>query len=34
MKTIQRGAGHATIAQVGAYIEPLDGAADAAGELL
>lgn len=34
LKTIQKRSGHATIAQVGAYIEPLDGAADAAGELL
>ncbi|MDX2232285.1 MAG: tyrosine-type recombinase/integrase [Leptolyngbyaceae cyanobacterium bins.349] len=34
LKTIQKRSGHATIAQVGAYIEDLDGAADAAGELL
>ncbi len=34
LKTIQKRSGHATIAQVGAYIEPLDGAADAAGEML
>ncbi|MDX2244550.1 MAG: tyrosine-type recombinase/integrase [Leptolyngbyaceae cyanobacterium bins.302] len=34
LKTIQKRSGHATISQVGAYIEELDGAVDAAGELL
>lgn len=34
LKTIQKRSGHATIAQVGAYIEDLDSAANAAGELL
>ena len=34
LKTIQQRSGHASIANVGIYIQGLDGAADTAGELL
>lgn len=34
LKTIQQRSGHASIANVGLYIEAIDGAADAAAELL
>ena len=34
LKTIRQRSGHASIANVGIYIQGLDGAADTAGELL